>query len=206
VHVRSARASVVTVISAFFDFCWSEAVPRLQQIFVSTEFVIAAAIATLFGIWGVGSRIGATGTGDIALTLLAYAAIAFGFSVAGLTLVLTAPDREFASELAWSDPTQDKGLAKQPPPRSSYSNLIFIFTWTAIAHWTLVIGSIVILLGIGQNTPLLENGSSALHRIGVSILAFATVYAVELFLVTVITLANVGQAYIGRLQRTRPQD
>jgi hypothetical protein len=192
------------MVSAFFDFCWREGIPRLRQIFISTEFAIAVTLAVLLGIFGEGSRIAVIGTGDIALTLLAYAAIAFGFSVAGLTLVLTAPDREFASELAWSDPGEEQGLAKEPPAKSSYSNLIFIFTWTGIAHWALVIGSLAVLLGIGVNTPLLADGSSTLHRIGVAILAFATVYAVELFLVTVITLANVGQAYIGRLHRSRP--
>jgi hypothetical protein len=192
------------VLSALFDFCRSEAVPRLSQIVISTEVGIAAVLAALFAWIGAGAGVATANTGDVVLTLLAYGAIAFGFAVAGLTLVLTAPDRGFASELAWSDPGRDPGIANTPPQQSSYGNLLFIFSWTAITHWLVVVGAFSILIALGKDSHLLADGSSTRHRIGVGVLVFFTVYAVELFLITVITLTQVGDAYIGRLHRTKP--
>ena len=191
------------MLSAFLDFCRTEAVPRWAGIVISTETGIAALLAVLFGVFGSGTAAASAGTGDVVLVLLAYAAIGFGFSVAGLTLVLTAPDREFAAQLAWTDPRQE-GLANEAPARSSYSNLLFIFSWTAVAHWALVVGSFALLLALGRDTPLAADGSSARHLVAVSLVVFITVYAVELFLVTVITLAQVGRVYVNRLQRNRP--
>jgi hypothetical protein len=192
------------LISALLDFWRSEVFPRLRRTFISTEVAIAATLATIFAALGADAGVAAANTGDIVLILLAYAGIAFGFSVAGLTLVLTAPDRAFASELAWSDPGREAGIASAPPKQSSYANLLFIFSWTAIMHWLVVVGALALLLALGKDSRFLADASSARHRVGVGVLAFFTVYAVELFLITVITLTQVGEAYIGRLHRRRP--
>lgn len=193
------------MISALIDFCRTEALPRWAALLISTEMTIAAGLAILFGLFGSGSGIAGANTGDVVFVLLAYAAIGFGFSVAGLTLVLTAPDRNFAAELAWSDPSED-GLAEKPPKSNSYGNLLFIFAWTAVAHWGVVIGSFALLFAMGHDTPLSADGSSVKHRVVVSVVVFVTVYAAELFLITVITLTQVGHAYIDRLQRSRPTE
>lgn len=191
------------MISALLDYCRTEVFPRWGKVVISTEAAIAAVLALLFGIFGSGTGIAVASAGDVVFVLLAYAAIGFGFSVAGLTLVLTAPDRDFAAELAWSDPSED-GLAQEAPERSSYGNLLFIFAWTALAHWAIVVGGFVLFFALGRDGTLLADGSSVTHRIAVSVVVFVTIYAVELFLVTVITLAQVGRAYITRLQRSRP--
>jgi hypothetical protein len=45
-----------------------------------------------------------TKLGDALTIVLAYAAIAFGFSVAGLTVALTLPDEDFVHDLATREP------------------------------------------------------------------------------------------------------
>jgi hypothetical protein len=192
------------MISALWSFLTTQAFPRTRGIVVASETALAGALAALLGIYGSRIALGATSTIDIVLALISYAAIGFGFSVAGLTIVLTAPDHDFAHELAWSDPAQGPGTASQPPRQNSYANLLFIFAWTGIAHWTVIVAGFALLVGLGKDTPLLGPGASDLHRAGVALVAFVAVYAVELFLVTVITIAQAGSAYIVRLQRKRP--
>jgi hypothetical protein len=58
--------------------------------------------------------------GDVTTGLIAYAAIALGFCVAGLTISLTLPDRDFASQLAFC---KEKG-----EPTNAYSDLLFVFS------------------------------------------------------------------------------
>jgi hypothetical protein len=192
------------VFEALFDFCRSEALPRFRDIFLSSEVVVAVVLGAAMGVFGAGTAVGKTATGDVVLIMLAYAGVAFGFSVAGLTLVLTAPDSRFASELAWSEPGRHGVIAATAPTKNSYSNLLFIFSWTAVGHWLVVVGSFAILLALGKDLALLSAGASVRHRVAVGVLTFAIVYAVELFLITVITLTQVGEAYIGRLHEHRP--
>lgn len=192
------------MISALLAYAGREVVPRLLPIIRSSELLVAALAGVLFAIFGDQLPIAKTTAGNVVLAVLAYAAIAFGFSVAGLTLVLTGPDPDLASVLAWSDPSTP-GLAEEPPRRSSYSNLLFIFSWTAVAHWLVVVASIALLVGLGSETQLLAEGSSLTHTVAVGLVAGLTVYAVEMFLVTVITLSAVGDTQIRRLQKRRPQ-
>lgn len=192
------------MIRALLDFGAREVLSRARRILVSSEVVIAFAAGVLVVIFADELPFTRTSTGDVVFVVLAYAAIAFGFSVAGLTVVLTAPDRSFASQLAWSEPST-AGLASEPPRTNSYSNLLFIFSWTAIAHWLVVIVSLGVLGALGSDTPLLGDGSSLKHSVGVGLFVGITIYAAELFLVTVITLSDVGDAYVKTLQRRRPR-
>lgn|GEM_PF-3538220 len=191
------------MLLALFSFGRSDVLRRLRQILVSSEVVLALFAAVGPGIWGSRLPIGKTSTGDVVLALLSYAAIAFGFSVAGLTLVLTAPDESFAHLLAWADPSK-RGRSDNPPEQNSYSNLLFIFSWTAIAHWAVVVGGFALLVVLGNDNGLIPDGSSTRHRLVVGVVAFCTVYAIELFLITVITLSQVGSTYIARLQAKPP--
>jgi hypothetical protein len=181
------------VVQALLSFARREAFTRVRGIVISSELAIALAAAILVVVFADNLAIGRTATGDVVFVVLAYAAIAFGFSVAGLTVVLTAPDRIFASQLAWSDPAKP-GIADKPRKMNSYSNLLFIFSWTAFAHWLVVIVSLGVLVALGSETPLLADGSSVKHSVAIGLLVGVTIYAVELFLVTVITLSDVGDS------------
>lgn len=193
------------MISALLAFVHREALSRTRTIVFSSEVAIAIAGGTLVVVFANDLAIANTATSDVVFVVLAYAAIAFGFSVAGLAVVLTAPDRSFASRLAWSDPATP-GIADEPPKRNSYSNLLFIFSWTAFAHWLVVIVSLAVLVALGGETALLAEGSSLKHSVAIGLLVGVTIYAVELFLLTLIALSDVGDSYIKALQRRRPKE
>jgi hypothetical protein len=133
--------------------------------------------------------------GEITPALLTYGAIALGFSIAGLTLALTLPDREFAKRLA------DSVLPKLPPKQNAYSDLLFVFSWTAVLHWMVIIIALCSSVLVGQDQEILPQQAGVGHRLIVSFLVSAVVYSVCQFLVTVITLSEVGQTYIGDLRK-----
>jgi hypothetical protein len=82
--------------------------------------------------------------------LIAYASIALGFCVAGLTISLTLPDRDFASHLAT--------LKCPGQSTNSYSDLLFVFSWTAIAHWGVILMLFVVILLTESGSALLPIG------------------------------------------------
>ena len=67
-----------------------------------------------------------------------------------------------------------------------------------------VVTAFSVLVVIGYSDPFLADGASLGHRIAIGILVGVAVYAVALFLVTLITLADVGGTYIRWLQAKRP--
>jgi hypothetical protein len=76
-----------------------EAFPRRVEILRGGEFWIAAIAGIIVALLAPHFA-SDTKLGDALTIVLAYAAIAFGFSVAGLTVALTLPDAEFVRELA----------------------------------------------------------------------------------------------------------
>ena len=172
-----------------------EAKPRIRKIIGGSELWIALACGILIGGWGdrfVGTDLK---VGDIVSSLLAYSAIALGFCLSGLIIALTLPDREFAKLLA-----THRASASSP---NSYSNLMFVFSWTAIAHWVEVLGVLALLVFRGteaQVFPLLSNWH---HRLVIGAVGFVASYALFQFLIAVITLSMVGRLYIDRLIERR---
>jgi hypothetical protein len=65
---------------------------------------------------------GSTKLGEVLTIVLAYAATAFGFSVAGLTVALTLPDAAFVHELATKKPTGKFAELTRKP--NAYSDLL----------------------------------------------------------------------------------
>ncbi len=188
------------MIVALASFVWVQVRPRASGVLIASETGVAAACGILVGLYGERIPLGAADTGDVVLTTLTYAAIAFGFSVAGLTIALSSLNEDFAKQLALTAASKRPAIGAAAPEINSYSNLLFIFTWTAIAHWAVVVASFGALAALGRDSQLLAVHSSLVHRAGVGLWAGATVYAVELFVVTVITLADVSGLYIKRLQ------
>lgn len=91
------------------------------------------------------------------------------------------------------------------PESDAYSDLLFVFSWTATAHWLTVVGSFAVLIAAGFDRHLIPPHANACPHIAAGLLAFIAAYAVSLFLVTLLTLAQVGNVYIKRL-RMRGQD
>jgi hypothetical protein len=172
-----------------------ETAPRLREVVSGSDFVLAVMLGAGFAIWGGKVSLAEMKVEDITTILLTYAAIAFGFCLSGLTLALTLPDRAFAQELALAHP-------KQNGP-NSYSNLMFIYSWTAIIHWLVIVASIGILVFSGSDQKILPSNASPGRHLVVGLLIFLSAYGVFRFLVALITLSQVGTAYISNLSKAK---
>jgi hypothetical protein len=141
---------------------------------------------------------GSTKLGEVLTIVLAYAAIAFGFSVAGLTVALTLPDAAFVHELATRKPTGK--LAELTRKPNAYSDLLFVYSWTAAWHWVVLVLGFGELAIYGAGRRVAGSGIPPATQILDGLLVLATAYAVLQFLVTLITLSQVGNRYIERLK------
>ncbi|HSE19223.1 MAG TPA: hypothetical protein VLB46_19330 [Pyrinomonadaceae bacterium] len=176
------------MIKALAWYLRHEVRPRIGSIFDSV-FWIAAICGAIFGFWGAHLVPKTTTAGTIAIALLTYAAIALGFSLAGLTLVLTLPNTSFVTLLYQTKPQRKK--------HDSYSDLIFVFSWTAIVHWLIVFVSIVLVLFVNPQQPAFELEK---NRLCSGVTTGLAIYALCQFLVTLITLAQVGKTYTDHLR------
>ncbi len=178
---------------AVSQYAREEVLPRYKRIALGGHFILAFFLAVLVAARG--EVVFATGpkVGEVVPVILTYAAIALGFCVAGLTVALTIPDREFAYKLA------KKTLRPRSPTQNAYSDLLFVFSWTALAHWTTIAASVAALLASRGQAVILPYGASVLNRVFVGIVVFLSSYGFFQFLITLITLSQVGRVYIQSL-------
>jgi hypothetical protein len=168
-----------------------EGVPRWREIFIAPEALISIAVVASFVEWGERLFALSPKISDLTTGLIAYASIALGFCVAGLTISLTLPDRDFAPKLAT--------LERSGGKTNAYSDLLFVFSWTAIAHWIAVLVLFVVILLTESNQALLPSGHSRLRTAVVALIAGLCTYCLCQFLITLITLSQVGNVYIKHL-------
>lgn len=182
------------MIKALGHYVTDEAVPRVREIILSTDFVVAVALGCFAAFFGDSVNLADAKIGDIVGALLTYAAIAFGFCLSGLTVALTLPNDDFVKFLAKSKPKTKKFDA--------YSDLMFVFSWTALVHWIDVVALIVVLIVAGSDHKILPIDSSPIRRTVVGLLTFVITYGIFQFMLTLITLAQVGRIYVKRLNDT----
>lgn len=173
-----------------------EGIPRWRNILLTPETFIAAAVMLVFVACGGKLFVNAPKVGDLTTGLIAYASIALGFCVAGLTISLTLPDRDFASHLAT--------LKRPGQLTNSYSDLLFVFSWTAIAHWAAILVLFVVILLTESNSALLPVGHTKCRTLIVATIAGICTYCLCQFLITLITLSQVGAVYIKHLAERHP--
>jgi len=179
------------VLRVSWKYFSSEVFPRSREILLCSEFVVSVLVGSLIAVYG-SAVLAATMTAASALSsLLTYASIAFGFSLAGLTIALTLPDQDFARQLSRSIPTGKRFDA--------YSDLLFVFSWTAITHWVLLVVVLGLSAVVGPEEIALPTCSSGVRRILAGAAAALTCYGVLQFLVVVITLSQVGSVLVHRL-------
>lgn len=203
---QKQTSKAADVVRSCLRYIKRQAIPRWFSLLAGSEFWISALLSASFGLWGRHTGLSTAKVGDVATAALAYAAVGFGFSLAGLTLALTLPDEQFARELATaSRPTARSGVEavvrRLQHDEDAYSSLLFVFSWTALAHWLTVVASFAFLIKYGFDQPLLPRGASAAHVAAVSAWAFVAIYAVAMFLLTLVTLSQVGQTYIANLRK-----
>lgn len=181
------------MIKPIGQYCADEVWPRFGAILLSFDVLIAI----VFGVWlalmrehAAVSHLKPSDVGTIGLT---YSTIAFGFSLAGLTIALTLPDRTFVQSLA--------GATARGSRCNMFSNLLFVFSWTAFVHWLLVVWSVVVLLVGAGKAVLIPEGATVLHRIVLGIFGFLFIYGLAQFVSALLTLSQVGRLYIAELLR-----
>jgi hypothetical protein len=179
------------MVKPLFQYFRDDGAPRLRQILISPESLIAILVGGAFLRWGDRAFSQSPKIGDLTTGLIAYASIALGFCVAGLTISLTLPDQDFAAKLAC--------LKNDGDPTNAYSDLLFVFSWTAIAHWLALIVLLALTLFAESTSPLLPVGHSSLRGWVVSVIAGICTYCLMQFLITLITLSQVGNIYIKHL-------
>lgn len=179
------------MLKPLFQYLRDDGVPRLRQIVISPESLIAVLVVFAFLKWGDHFFSQFPKIGDLTTGLIAYASIALGFCVAGLTISLTLPDQDFATKLAC--------LKENNEPTNAYSDLLFVFSWTAIAHWFALIVLFTLTLFTESTSSLLPSGHSCLRGWIVSLVGGICVYCLCQFLITLITLSQVGNTYIKHL-------
>ncbi|MBN9658393.1 MAG: hypothetical protein J0H49_09450 [Acidobacteria bacterium] len=180
------------IIRALAGYAKREVVPRLGELVWSQHTVIALAVGVALA-WYAPSITGAPKVSEIAVGFLGYAAIALGFCVAGITISLTLPDRDFLQRLSQHSVRGREGDA--------LSSLLFVFTWTGVVHWACVVNLIVVLLLDGGNQRPFTQGATHWRLLGIAATTSLCTYALETFLVTVLTLGHVGRTFIDELRR-----
>ncbi len=173
------------MIETVRNFFQNEIKSRWKKIFVTVEFglfVVSAFASYHFAVVGVFDPeiVAHTFLGAI----LTYASIAFGFSITGASVSLALPPR-FVKMLS----ENDDGCT------DLFSALIFVFAWAGLLHVILVMVSLVGFFCYKDSTMLFGDGSSKLVIGAASLLLALTVYCVVQFLITIITICEVGRMY-----------
>ena len=179
------------MIRALSQYALDEVLGRLWRILLGTEVLIALMIGGATAIFGSRWGLARLKPADVSTTLLTYAAIAFGFCISGMALVLTLPNQDFVMWLV------KERLGRKGP--NAYSDLLFVFSWTAVCHWLLVILAFALLAFGGERNDLLNGTDYRSWRSFVGVVFGVAIYSAIQFLLTLITLSQVGRLYIARV-------
>ncbi len=167
---------------------------RSNRVFLASDFLVAILVGCIVSAYGPRWMNGFPKTGDLANILVAYTAIALGFLVAALAIAITHPSEPLVATLAnTSLPGRESSNA--------YSDLIFVFSWSAIVHWLQIVFIVAIVFTIRSDEPLLPAHPTGSRLVLAGALTFSVVYSLLRFLVSLITLVQVGEVYIRSLQR-----
>lgn len=184
------------MIKPLLSYAKTGLLPRLGRIIFQPQVLLSVAIGTSSFHWGPNLAAAQLKASDVGGMILTYAAIAFGFCITGMALVLTLPSDRFLKTLQ-KHQSDTKG-------QSSYLDLLFVFSWTAVCHWLLVVSAIAAILLRGAAPALLTTSDGFGWRAFLSWFAGICAYSLIQFLMTVITLSQVGELYSKELSKTSP--
>lgn len=134
---------------------------------------------------------------DLSVSIMTYAAVAVGFSIAAMSLVLVIPQRRFSQWLTKSSKDSRK---------SAFRSLLLVYSWVAVVHW-IVIVTFLSLTIVGSNRAVLfplDEGFGA-RLLGSFVLGLVS-YAVLTLLNAILSLALFADLYIRFLQRDQMKD
>jgi hypothetical protein len=161
--------------------------PRLWRIVINLGFALSILVAVTCFFQGPYLPAAQLKSSDIGGMILTYAAIAFGFCITGMALVLTLPNDRFLKALQHHKINDNS--------QSSYLDLLFVFSWTAVCHWLLVVSGIAIILIRGPAPNIMSQSDGFGWRLFISWFFGLCAYSLIQFLMTVITLSQLGHLY-----------
>ena len=168
--------------------------PRRAQIALQGQTALALLAGALVAVAGDDLALDDLDTDKFVTAVFAYAALALGACLTGLTVALTLPDRSFAEHLVAQEKEDDART-------TAYGDLVFVFSWTALAHWVVIAAALVTIAVVGdQDLPTLA-GDCSIAAALVVLLVTLLVYAMVQFGVTIITLSQVATVYIIWIRR-----
>jgi hypothetical protein len=170
--------------------------PRLRRIVINLGFALSIVIGVTCFSQGPNLPVAQLKSSDVGSMILTYAAIAFGFCITGMALVLTLPNDRFLKSL------QCHKIDSKS--QSSYLDLLFVFSWTAVCHWLLVVSGIAIIIFRGTVPNLMSQSDALGWRLFVSWFFGLCAYSLIQFLMTVITLSQLGHLYSKDLDNDMP--
>lgn len=178
------------MIKALLSFFRREFNPRWRRVVLSSQFIGSVAFVALFTSGVVRVPITAESASGLSGIVITYASIAFGFSLSTALVMLTLPRIQFLMFLR-----SESGSSKET---SALEDLLFIFVWTGVVHWALIASTIVVWAGNGADNPLLPTVASWTERIWIGGWMGLGIYALAQFLVSIISLQQLGSVYIHR--------
>lgn len=178
------------MIKAIGNFVVRDLRPRWVRVVGSAHFIGAAVFTALFTLAIIQLPLEQQPASDVGGIVITYAAIAFGFSLSTALVLLTLPRLEFLLFL------RSEKAAKSE--ESALEDLLFIFVWTGILHWMLIALTILIWSVSEPGQPLLKTTSSWPDRLLVGGWMGFGIYALAQFLVSIITLQQLGRLYVRR--------
>jgi len=154
--------------------------PRLRRIVINLGFALSIVIGVTCFSQGPNLPVAQLKSSDVGSMILTYAAIAFGFCITGMALVLTLPNDRFLKSL------QCHKIDSKS--QSSY----------------LVVSGIAIIIFRGTVPNLMSQSDALGWRLFVSWFFGLCAYSLIQFLMTVITLSQLGHLYSKDLDNDMP--
>jgi hypothetical protein len=182
------------MIGAMRQYSREEVLPRWRRIIWQPQVAFAVALVWFTSFYGAQLPAAGLKMSELTTIPLTYSAIAFGFCIAGMALVLTLPSEHFVSLL------MKHRLGRNT--QNSYSDLLFVFSWTAIIHWIAVLMSIIAVCVRGGDRTVLTVDDGVAWRYFVGAIVGVSLYGLIQFLLTVITLSEVGRLYMKKTSET----
>ena len=160
-----------------------QVVPRLRKILWHWTFVLTIMASICLYFCARWTSFGDVSIASLRSNLTAYAALSFGASIGSCVLVLTLPNRDFIRAVS---------LHKlEGSCHSSYSDLLFVFTFSAMAQLA-TIGAVVAMYGLGGTEQVLADHASLSHHVLLILAVVVVVFSVLRLVLVVTTLSQLG--------------
>lgn len=181
------------ILHVTWRFASEAIIPRAPEIVYTQDSLIAIILGIAAGFESAHIFLHSAKLSDLAVGFIGYAAIALGFCVGGITIALTLPDKDFVVRLATLNIETKEGDA--------LSSLLFVFCWTAFVHWCSLVLALLFLLTFGhiEASELVNAGLWPRILLGGAVAVAA--YTLMQFLITTLTIWQVGRSYICKIKR-----